>query len=72
MLLREEGGEEPPGHGPPSAVLPAHRDWRPKLTSVLLCPVGRYVNARLNLRIMRAWRWSFAGGGLSRARLRLL
>jgi hypothetical protein len=56
----------------PQPFFPLTATGDPILTSVLLCPVGRYVNARLNLRIMRAWRWSFAGGGLSRARLRLL
>ena len=35
-------------------------------------PISGYPNVQLNLRIIRAWRWSFASGDLSRARLRLL
>ena len=37
-----------------------------------VAPLSVYLNVRLNLRIIRAWRWSFASGDLSRTRLRLL
>jgi len=35
-------------------------------------PISGYPNMRLDLRITKAWRWSFASGDLSRALLRLL
>ena len=71
VLLRDEGGEEPSGHGPPSAVLLADANSGGQTDIGTAARISGYPNVRLNLRIIRAWRWSFASGDLSRARLRL-